>query len=110
MFEWIVLALILLGLTLMARGPAEAQRTEKSTEPPPSFWSPRTDWQGLERPTYLRRGIALDLGQASTRRRPPNGPVVTDTATDADPDAPGHQGRARQPPERRRFGARSPRR
>jgi hypothetical protein len=84
MFELIVLGLILLGLTLIARRPTEKPRTEDPAEPPPAFWSTRTAWQGLERPTYLRRGIVLDrskrLPSCHRDGRPPSAQDSTGSA------------------------------
>jgi hypothetical protein len=66
MFELIVLGLILAGLAAITRAPAEKSRTENPTQPAPTLWSTRTDWHRLYKPTYLRRGIVLDGGGASS--------------------------------------------
>ena len=66
MFELIVLGLILAGLAAIARAPVPKSRTENPTQPAPTLWSARTDWQRFHKPTYLRRGIVLDVGQASS--------------------------------------------
>lgn len=66
MFELIVLGLILAGLAAIARAPAEKQPTENPTQPAPTPWSTRTDWHRFHKPTYLRRGIVLDRGRASS--------------------------------------------
>lgn len=84
MFELIVLGAVLVGLTLVARSPTKKPRTGNPTEPPPSFWSTRTDWHRLDTPTYLRRGIALDRGKRlpSCQRddRPPSAQDATGSA------------------------------
>jgi len=66
MFELIVLGLILAGLAAIARAPAPKQRTETPTEPASTLWSARTDWRRFHKPTYLRRGVVLDDGGASS--------------------------------------------
>lgn len=66
MFELIVLGLILAGLAAIARAPAEKQQTENPTQPAPTPWTTRTDWHRFHKPTYLRRGIVLDGGGASS--------------------------------------------
>jgi hypothetical protein len=66
MFELIVLGLILAGLAAIARAPVSKHRTENPTPPAPTLWSARTDWHRFHKPTYLRRGIVLDGGRASS--------------------------------------------
>jgi hypothetical protein len=66
MFELIVLGLILVGLAAIARAPAKKQPTENPTQPAPTSWSAQTDWHRFHKPTYLRRGIVLDVGGASS--------------------------------------------
>ena len=66
MFELIVLGLILAGLAAIARAPVPKQRTETPTQPVPTLWSARTDWLRFHKPTYLRRGVVLDDGGASS--------------------------------------------
>jgi hypothetical protein len=66
MFELIVLGLILAGLAAIARAPADKQQTENPTQPAPTLWSARTDWQRFHKPMYLRRGIVLDDGGGSS--------------------------------------------
>jgi hypothetical protein len=111
MIELIVLVVVLVGLTVIARSPTKKQPSENPTEPPPSFWSTRTDWQRFEKPTYLRRGIVLDPGKAWNRRRwlPARRGAVA-TANAAERETPCHPGTGRRPPERLRSGARSSRR
>jgi hypothetical protein len=58
MFELIVLGVVLVGLTAIARWPLPKHRTETQTPPAPGAWAPQTDWRQFHRPTYLRRGIA----------------------------------------------------
>ena len=66
MFELIVLGLILAGLAAISRAPVPKQRTETPTQPVPTLWSARTDWSRFHKPTYLRRGVVLDDGGASS--------------------------------------------
>ena len=66
MFELFVLGLILAGLAAIARAPADKQPTENPTQPAPTSWSAQTDWHRFHKPTYLRRGIVLDGGTASS--------------------------------------------
>jgi hypothetical protein len=66
MFELIVLGLILAGLAAIARAPVSKHRTENPTPPAPTPWSAQTDWHRFHKPTYLRRGIVLDVGGASS--------------------------------------------
>ena len=66
MFELIVLGLILAGLAAISRAPVPKQRTETPTQPVPTLWSARTDWHQFHKPTYLRRGVVLDDGGASS--------------------------------------------
>ena len=66
MFELIVLGVILAGLSAIARAPVPKQQTETPTQPAPTIWSARTDWHQFHKPTYLRRGVALDSGQVSS--------------------------------------------
>ena len=66
MFELIVLGLILAGLAAIARAPVPKSRTENPTQPTPTLWSARTDWRRFHKPTYLRRGIVVDRGRASS--------------------------------------------
>ena len=66
MFELIVLGLILAGLAAISRAPVPKPRTETPTEPASTLWSARTDWHHFHKPTYLRRGIVLDDGGASS--------------------------------------------
>jgi len=111
MIELIVLVVVLVGLTLVARGPTSKQQSGDPTEPPPSFWSTRTDWQRLDKPTYLRRGIVLDPGKASNRRRwLPARRVAAATANAAERERPCHPGTGHRPTERLRSGTQSIRR
>ncbi len=114
MIELIVLVVVLAGLTVIARAPTEKQQGEDPSEPPPSFWSTRTDWQRFDKPTYLRRGIVVDLSKASSSRgrdcRPPTRQMAKGTATGADREQSCHPGTGRRTPERLRSGARSIRR
>jgi hypothetical protein len=84
MFELIVLGLILAGLAAIARAPAEKQRTENPTPPVSNLWSARTDWHRFHKPTYLRRGIVLDGGTASSNpvhgKRCPSGTKARHTS------------------------------
>ena len=66
MFELIVLGLILAGLAAISRAPVPKPRTETPTQPVPTLWSVRTDWHQFHKPTYLRRGVVLDDGGASS--------------------------------------------
>ena len=66
MFELIVLGLILAGLAAISRAPVPKPRTETPTEPASTLWSARTDWHRFHKPTYLRRGVVLDDGGASS--------------------------------------------
>ena len=66
MFELIVLGLILAGLYTITRTPVPRQQTETPTQPAPTLWSVRTDWHRFNKPTYLRRGVVLDDGGASS--------------------------------------------
>jgi hypothetical protein len=67
MFELIVLGVILAGLAAIARAPVPKHRTENPTPPAPTLWSARTAWHRFHKPTfYLRRGIVLDGGPASS--------------------------------------------
>ena len=66
MFELIVLGVILAGLAAIARAPVPKQQTETPTQPAPTLWSARTDWHQFHKPTYLRRGVVLDDGGASS--------------------------------------------
>ena len=66
MFELIVLGLILAGLYAITRAPVPRQQTESPTIPVPTLWSVRTDWHRFSKPTYLRRGVVLDDGGASS--------------------------------------------
>ena len=66
MFELIVLGLILAGLAAISRAPVPKPRTEPPTQPVPTLWSARTDWHQFHKPTYLRRGVVLDDGEASS--------------------------------------------
>ena len=66
MFELIVLGLILAGLAAIARTPVPKPRTETPTQAVPTLWSARTDWHRFHKPTYLRRGVVLDDGGASS--------------------------------------------
>ena len=66
MFELIVLGLILAGLAAISRAPVPKPRTETPTQPAPTLWSVRTDWHRFHKPTYLRRGVVLDDGGASS--------------------------------------------
>jgi hypothetical protein len=68
MFELIVLGLILAGLAAIARAPVPKQPTDISNRPAPNLWSTRTDWHRFHKPTYLRRGVVLDTGEASSTR------------------------------------------
>jgi hypothetical protein len=85
MFELIVLGLILAGLAAIARAPAEKQRTENLNQPAPTLWSARNDWHPFHKPTYLRRGIVLDRGRASStstrERHSPSGKEAPHTVT-----------------------------
>ena len=66
MFELIVLGVILAGLYAITRTPVPRQQTESPTQPAPTLWSARTDWHRFHKPTYLRRGVVLDDGGASS--------------------------------------------
>ena len=66
MFELIVLGLILAGLYAITRTPVPRQQAETPTQPAPTLWSARTDWHRFHKPTYLRRGVVLDDGGASS--------------------------------------------
>jgi len=114
MFELIVLVVVLVGLTLIARSPTEKPRTENPTKPPPSFWSTRTDWQRFDKPTYLRRGIVVDLSRAPPSRgrdcRLPARQMAKSTANAAERETPCHPGTGRRPTERLRSGSQSIRR
>ena len=66
MFELIVLGVILAGLYAITRTPVPRQQTETPTQPAPTLWSARTDWHQFHKPTYLRRGVVLDDGGASS--------------------------------------------
>jgi hypothetical protein len=85
MFELIVLDLILAGLAAIARAPIPKQRTENPTQPAPTPWSTRTDWHRFHKPTYLRRGVVLDTGGASStsirERHSPPGQEAPHTVT-----------------------------
>jgi hypothetical protein len=85
MFELIVLGVILTGLAAIARAPAPKQPTENPTQPAPTLWSARTDGRRFHKPTYLRRGIVLDGGRASStsirERHSPSGQERQRTVT-----------------------------
>jgi hypothetical protein len=66
MFELIVLGVILAGLTAIARAPVPRQSAQNTIRPVLSPWSIQTDWQRFDKPTYLRRGVVLDDGAASS--------------------------------------------
>ena len=66
MFELIVLGVILAGLAAIAHAPVPRHSAEKTTPLVPSPWSDQTDWQRYDKPTYLRRGLVLDEGAASS--------------------------------------------
>jgi hypothetical protein len=71
MFELIVLGLVVAGLAAIARAPVpKSHQTEASTPPLPSLWATQTDWSRFHKPTYLRRGIAVDGGRL--RPTPPD--------------------------------------
>jgi hypothetical protein len=84
MFELFVLGLILAGLAAIARAPADKQPTENPTQPEPALWSTRTDWHRFHKPTYLRRGVALDGSTASSNpvhgKRCPSGTKARHTS------------------------------
>ena len=89
MFELIVLGLILAGLAAIARAPVPKSRTENPTQPAPTLWSARTDWHRFHKPTYLRRGIVLDRGRASsTSTRERHSPSGQETRRRATGEAP----------------------
>jgi len=85
MFELIVLGLILAGLAAIARAPVPEQGTENPTQPAPTLWSARTDWHRFHKTIYLRRGIVLDGGRASSTsirdRHPPSRQEASRTVT-----------------------------
>ena len=60
MFELIVLGLVVAGLAAIARAPVPKDPTETPTPPLPPLWTAQTDWSRFHKPTYLRRGIAVD--------------------------------------------------
>ena len=66
MFELIVLGLILAGLAAISRAPVPNQQTETPTQPVPTLWSTQTNCHQFHKPTYLRRGVVLDDGGASS--------------------------------------------
>jgi hypothetical protein len=85
MFELIVLAVVLAGLTAIARWPLAKHRTETRTLPEPGPWAPQTDWRQFHRPTYLRRGIVPGDGPgrfpSPTERPSPSGEAAPPAAT-----------------------------
>ena len=60
MFELIVLGLVVAGLAAIARAPVPKDPTEIPPPPVPPLWTAPTDWSRFHKPTYLRRGIAVD--------------------------------------------------
>ena len=70
MFELIVLGLVVAGLAAIARAPVPKDPTETPTPPVPPLWAAQTDWSRFHKPTYLRRGIAVDGGRV--RPTPPD--------------------------------------
>ena len=69
MFELIVLGLVVAGLAAIARAPVPKDPTEIPAPPLPPLWAAQTDWSRFHKPTYLRRGIAVDGGRV--RPTPP---------------------------------------
>jgi hypothetical protein len=70
MFDLSVLALVLVGLTIIARRPSPERTVATTTLPR----TPAVNWRALEIPTYRRRGIVLahapnPSGAAPVRRR-----------------------------------------
>jgi len=114
MIELIVLVVVLVGLTVIARSPTKKQQSEDPTEPPSSFWTTPPDWQRFDKPTYLRRGIVLDLSRSSSSRgrdcRLSARQMAKGTANAAERETPCHHGTGRRPTERLRSGTQSIRR
>ena len=69
MFELIVLGLVVAGLAAIARAPVPKDPCEIPTLPVPPLRATQTDWSRFHKPTYLRRGIAVNGNRA--RSTPP---------------------------------------
>ena len=81
MFELIVLGLVVAGLAAIARAPVpKRHQTETPTQPIQPLWTAPTDWSRFHKPTYLRRGIAVD------------GRQVRSTPSGKRPSPPGDEG------------------
>jgi hypothetical protein len=73
MFDLIVLALVLVGLTIIARRPLPTRAVATTTLPR----TPAVNWRALEIPIYRRRSIVLTHAPArsakAARRQPDAG-------------------------------------
>jgi len=70
MFELIVLGVIVAGLVAIVRAPVPGRSADNTTPPVPSPRPDQADWQHFDKPTYLRRGLMLDDGAASSNAAP----------------------------------------